>query len=101
MAGFLLSWAASILPTQLGGSESRASAGEPETEGELIISKLVVYPIKSCAGIEMEASPYSITGLQYDRNWMLVDTNTKKMVTARTHAKVGCDKEAYEVVLSG
>lgn len=79
------------MPAQLSsGSTSSSTSKEVTESGELVISKLVVYPIKSCAGMEVEESPYSITGLDYDRQWMMVDLRTKKMVTARNelHAKV-------------
>lgn len=52
------------------------------------ISKLITYPIKSCAGVEMDATEYSLKGLKWDRHWMLVDSENKKMVTARSHPKV-------------
>lgn len=91
MTGYLSSWAASVLPTQLfGGSDGKRTTDELAESGELAISKLVVYPIKSCAGVEVAESHYGITGLDYDRQWMMVDLRTKKMITARNevHAKV-------------
>ncbi|KAK9895427.1 hypothetical protein P389DRAFT_197485 [Cystobasidium minutum MCA 4210] len=91
MTGYLTSWAASVLPTQLFSSNNpdTSASASSNTDGEPTISKLVVYPIKSCAGIEVQESPYSITGLDYDRQWMLVDMRSKKMITARNeiHAK--------------
>ncbi|WP_206997715.1 MOSC domain-containing protein [Trinickia mobilis] len=37
------------------------------------ISQLLVYPIKSCAGIALDSVRLLPYGLEYDRNWMLVD----------------------------
>lgn len=37
------------------------------------ISGLWVYPIKSCAGIELNAATLTTDGLEWDRHWMLVD----------------------------
>lgn len=37
------------------------------------ISQLNVYPIKSCAGIALDAVQLLPHGLEYDRQWMLVD----------------------------
>jgi uncharacterized protein len=37
------------------------------------IARLLVYPIKSCAGIELEESILCDTGLEFDRTWMMVD----------------------------
>jgi uncharacterized protein len=37
------------------------------------ISRLFVYPIKSCAGVELEETLVIETGLEFDRAWMVVD----------------------------
>ncbi len=37
------------------------------------ISRLFVYPIKSCAGVELRESLLTETGLEFDRAWMVVD----------------------------
>lgn len=37
------------------------------------LSRLFVYPIKSCAGVELRESLMIETGLEWDRNWMVVD----------------------------
>jgi uncharacterized protein len=37
------------------------------------IAKLFIYPVKSCAGIEMTDVVLYDTGLDYDRAWMVVD----------------------------
>jgi uncharacterized protein len=37
------------------------------------ISRLFVYPIKSCAGVELKQSLLIETGLEFDRAWMVVD----------------------------
>ncbi len=38
-----------------------------------IISRLFVYPVKSCAGIEVQEAILTETGLEFDRAWMVVD----------------------------
>jgi hypothetical protein len=37
------------------------------------IARLWVYPVKSCAGIEVEEAILCATGLEFDRAWMMVD----------------------------
>lgn len=37
------------------------------------IARLIVYPVKSCAGIETTQSVLSATGLEFDRAWMVAD----------------------------
>jgi MOSC domain-containing protein len=39
------------------------------------IEKLIVYPVKSLRGIEVDQWPLTAQGLQYDRHWMLVMPN--------------------------
>ncbi len=56
------------------------------------VSELYIYPVKSLAGIKLNTAKLSPFGLQYDRRWMIVDTNGKfisqrelaKMATIRT-----------------
>jgi uncharacterized protein len=43
------------------------------------ISRLFVYPIKSCAGVELKESLLLETGLEFDRAWMVVDENGEFM----------------------
>jgi uncharacterized protein YcbX len=39
------------------------------------IARLFVYPVKSCAGVELREAVLSETGLDLDRAWMVVDEN--------------------------
>jgi uncharacterized protein len=45
----------------------------PEADVTARIERLFVYPIKSCAGIELQESVLLDTGLEFDRAWMLTD----------------------------
>jgi len=38
------------------------------------IASLHVHPVKSCAGLNVDHAPLTATGLQHDRQWMVVDT---------------------------
>jgi uncharacterized protein len=53
----------------------------------IILSGLHVYPIKSCAGISLQRSDLSATGLRHDRRWMLVD-ETGKFMSQRAHPRM-------------
>ena len=46
------------------------------------ISGLFVYPIKSCAGVAVQEAILTETGLEFDRNWMVVDEKSE-FVTQR------------------
>lgn len=39
------------------------------------IAKLFVYPVKSCAGVDLGEALLTETGLEFDRAWMVVDAN--------------------------
>ena len=38
-----------------------------------VISRLYVYPVKSCAGVQVPQAILTDTGLEFDRAWMVVD----------------------------
>lgn len=52
-----------------------AGAERPETAWDLtaVVSRLYVYPVKSCAGVEVRQAILAETGLEFDRAWMVVD----------------------------
>lgn len=50
------------------------------------VSELHIYPIKSCAGIQLRGVRFDDRGAQYDRRWMLVD-DSGEMITQRTHPR--------------
>ncbi|MEZ2624586.1 MOSC domain-containing protein [Paenalcaligenes hominis] len=47
------------------------------------ITQLITYPVKSCAGIQLERSAIDYRGLQWDRQWVVVD-ELGQMLTQRT-----------------
>jgi len=48
-------------------------AALPEMDVSARIARLFVYPIKSCAGVEVSEALLTETGLEFDRAWMVVD----------------------------
>ncbi|MDO9360719.1 MAG: MOSC N-terminal beta barrel domain-containing protein [Polaromonas sp.] len=50
----------------------RKSAG-PASDVETGIAGLWVYPVKSCAGVQVQEAILTETGLEFDRAWMVVD----------------------------
>ncbi len=65
------------------------------------IARLFVYPVKSCAGVEVSESVLTETGLDLDRAWMVVD-DTGEFVSQRElprMALVRVQLKTYEVVL--
>ena len=47
----------------------------PAADLSAIISRLFVYPVKSCAGVEVQEALLIDTGLEFDRAWMVVDAH--------------------------
>lgn len=50
------------------------SSDLPHSDVSGAIAKLFVYPVKSCAGIELQAARLTETGLEWDRSWMVVNS---------------------------
>ena len=46
----------------------------PDFDLHATIARLFVYPIKSCAGVEVNETLLIETGLEFDRAWMVVDS---------------------------
>ena len=65
------------------------------------IARLFVYPVKSCAGVEVQEAVLTETGLDLDRAWMVVDENGV-FVSQRTLPRMALIRpqlKLYEVVL--
>ena len=54
-----------------------ASLASPDGTPDIttVISRLFVYPIKSCAGVQVNQALLLDTGLEFDRAWMVVDAH--------------------------
>jgi uncharacterized protein len=68
---------------------------------ETRIARLFVYPIKSCAGVELAEAVLTETGLDLDRAWMVVDPQGE-FVTQREMPRMALIRpqlKHYEVVL--
>ncbi len=50
---------------------------------ELSLSEIYIYPIKSAAGIAVQAAQLTVRGLHYDRRWMVVDAKGKFITQRR------------------
>jgi len=59
------------------------------------LSALYVHPIKSCAGVAPAASPLVETGLEYDREWMVVDA-AGSMLTQRDLPRMALVRPAFK-----
>jgi uncharacterized protein len=46
---------------------------------DIFLSRIRVYPIKACAGTDVQEACMEKRGLQYDRRWMLVDTQGRDL----------------------
>src|SRR6185369_8486004 len=65
------------------------------------IARLFIYPVKSCAGVELTEAVLTETGLDLDRAWMVVDAQGE-FVSQRELPRMALVKvqlKHYEVVL--
>ena len=53
--------------------ESPAVAFDSNADLSGAVARLFIYPVKSCAGIEVQEALLTDAGLEFDRAWMLVD----------------------------
>jgi uncharacterized protein len=75
--------------------------GVADFDTRATISRLFVYPVKSCAGVELREAMLTETGLEWDRNWMVVDEQGE-FVTQRELPRMALIKpqiKHYEMVL--
>lgn len=68
---------------------------------KFVIENLIVYPIKSFAGIEVESQKALESGFEWDRRWMLIDENNR-FISQREHSilalfKVEIDKDKLKI----
>jgi uncharacterized protein YcbX len=66
-----------------------------------VISRLYVYPVKSCAGVQVQEALLTETGLEFDRAWMVVDAQGE-FLTQRELPRMALIKpqlKHYEMVL--
>ena len=65
----------------------------PDTE----VIELFVYPVKSCRGISVKSAKLLATGLDLDRQWMLIDSRTRKTLTIREVSELTLIDTAIDV----
>jgi hypothetical protein len=52
-------------------------------ENNLILTKIYIYPIKSCASISVNEWPLTSISFLYDREWMIIDQNFNPLTLKR------------------
>ncbi len=63
------------------------------------LAAIVIYPLKSCAGVSLQSAAVEPRGLRGDRRWMLVDeggrfiTGRQAPSLVRVHAEVGAEDD--------
>ena len=61
--------------SEIQAASGRDVAVEAPSDLAAVVSRLYVYPVKSCAGVEVQQALLLETGLEFDRAWMVVDAN--------------------------
>ena len=81
----------------------RYRANLPGFAMSIVVSRLYIYPIKSCAGIRLDAAAIGVAGLQHDRQWMIV-ADAGGFMTQRAYPRMALIRTAIEaeaLVLDG
>ncbi|SFC02384.1 hypothetical protein SAMN05216344_107111 [Polaromonas sp. OV174] len=79
----------------------KTAVAEAECDLVAVISRLYVYPVKSCAGVQVQEAILTETGLEFDRAWMVVD-GAGRFLTQRELPRMALIKpqlKQYEMVL--
>src|SRR6185295_12763576 len=58
------------------------------------LSQIWIYPVKSLGGISMHSAKVLPKGLEFDRRWMLVDSNGQ-FLTQRVHSTMALFKLSF------
>jgi len=71
----------------------------------VIVEQLYVHPIKSCAGIAVEAARVTVRGLEHDRRWMIADDGgrflSQRTLPELALVHIAIDGERYVVRRDG
>ncbi|SPC61157.1 uncharacterized protein UHOD_01487 [Ustilago sp. UG-2017b] len=79
----------SALVTSSDTASSHNSANHTQSlTKDIVVSQILIHPIKSCRGTSVAEAPFDHQGLQYDRTWLIIDASTKKFYTARELPKM-------------
>ncbi|KAJ1032509.1 hypothetical protein NDA16_000532 [Ustilago loliicola] len=88
-----LSFTSDMLQNALVTSSETASSHNSQNHTQsltkdLVVSQILIHPIKSCRGTSVKEAPFDHQGLLYDRAWLIIDASTKKFYTARELPKM-------------
>ncbi len=61
----------------------------------VILKQIFIYPVKSLAGISLESATITPLGLEYDRRWMIVDSQGR-FITQRLYPQLAQIRTAIE-----
>ncbi|KAG9127316.1 hypothetical protein FRC07_014849 [Ceratobasidium sp. 392] len=86
-----------VLALPVGGISDVVETDSALADGvDIRITKLLVHPIKSCRGISVSESRYGPEGLQFDRQYLIIEADTHKFITARQIPKMVLVEPAIE-----
>mmetsp|Transcript_28476 Transcript_28476/g.69449 ORF Transcript_28476/g.69449 Transcript_28476/m.69449 type:complete len:826 (-) Transcript_28476:134-2611(-) len=68
----------------------------PVTDDSAVVSRIILYPIKSCAGMEVDKWSLGRTGLLYDRYWAIVNSKGN-VLTQKRNPKLSQIKPKIDV----
>ena len=87
--------------TNLGAGAGPDAPADASFDLAAVVSRLYVYPVKSCAGVQVREAILTETGLEFDRAWMVVDAQNR-FLTQRELPRMALIQpqlKTYEMVL--
>lgn len=86
LAGVLVLLVALALRSRKSAAKAESAEGPDVHQSltkDLRIKALFIHPIKSCRFIQVQESEYDLSGLRYDRTWLIVNADNHRFNTAR------------------
>ena len=65
------------------------------TSQDFHLSRIYIYPIKSCGGVRVYKWPLSASGLHLDREWAVISCTTGRVLTQKTHPQLATCKLSF------
>eukprot|EP01006_Ploeotia_vitrea_P056724 TRINITY_DN68123_c2_g10_i1.p1 TRINITY_DN68123_c2_g10~~TRINITY_DN68123_c2_g10_i1.p1 ORF type:complete len:882 (+),score=65.05 TRINITY_DN68123_c2_g10_i1:71-2647(+) len=66
----------------------------PPKTNRLRVSSIAIYPVKSCAGIHVKEAKTNEMGLEYDRQWVIIDSSNGNALSQKLAPKLALIKPA-------
>lgn len=67
----------------------------PHHNNKVLVSELTVYPIKSCAGVDLQTAGFDRSGIINDRSWSIINSDNR-VLTQREFPRMALIKPCFQ-----